>query len=113
MDIPKKQTLEQIDAAIKTVEAARADKSLTSQQKHQLEAAHAKLIEIQNSIIQLQQQALVDALTQDAQALQTLSAQIAQSAQKLSKVASVLGKVTKVIQTLINAVTTAIASGLI
>jgi hypothetical protein len=113
MNIPKKQTLEQIDAAINTVEAARADKSLTLTQKHQLESTHAQLVAIQNSIIQLQQQALVDTLTQDAQALQTLSVQIAQSAAKLSKVAAVLGKVTKAIQTLINAITTGITAGLL
>jgi len=109
----QKQTLAQVGAAIDAVEAARADKSITLAQKHLLESAVVKLRETEKTIIELQQQALVDILIQDAKALQTLSVAIAQSAQKLSNVACALANVSKVILTLINAVTAAMGTGLL
>jgi len=112
MDPQKKQTLDQVNAAIDAVEKARADKSLTPIQKHQLEDAFTKLREAEISLIQLQQQELIDTLTQDAQALQALSLTIAQSAGKLSDIANIMAKVANVIQTLVNAVTAGLASGL-
>jgi len=110
---PKQQTLDQVNTAIKAIDKARADSTLTADQRYQLESAYEQLRDVEKSIIELQQQALVDTLTQDAQALQALSAAIAQSAQKLTKIAAVLGNVTKAMQTLINAITAGLASGII
>jgi glutamine synthetase adenylyltransferase len=110
---PKQQTLNEVNKAIKTINKARADSTLTTDQRYQLESAYEQLRDVEKSIIELQQQALVDTLTQDAQALQALSASIAQSAQKLSKIATVLKNVTRVMQTLIDAITAGLASGII
>ena len=112
MDPQKLKTLDQVNAAIEEIDKARTDTTLTPSQKSQLDDAFVQLRSIEKSIIQLQQQALVDTLTQDAQALQALAAAIAQSAQKLSKIATILSTVTKAMQTLIDAVTSGLAAGL-
>jgi len=112
MDPQKQKTLNEVNAAIEAVDKARTDTTLTLAQKSQLDEAFVQLRSIEKSIIRLQQQALVDTLTQDAQALQALSSAIAQSAQKLSKIATILTTVTKAMQTLIDAVTTGLAAGL-
>ena len=112
MDPQKLKTLDQVNEAIEVVDKACTDTTLTLAQKSQLDDAYVQLRSIEKSIIQLQQQALVDTLTQDAQALQALAGTIAQSAQKLSKIATILSTVTKAMQTLIDAVTSGLAAGL-
>jgi hypothetical protein len=109
----KQQTLEQVNTAIIVVDKARTDVTLPQDQKYKLDDAYVQLRDVEKSIIELQEQALVDTLTQDAQALQSLAASIAQSSQKLNKISAVLGSVTKAMQTLIDVVTAGLAAGLI
>lgn len=113
MDPQKQKTLDQVNVAIEEVEKARADNTLTAKQKYQLEDTYVQLRSVEKSIIELQQQALVETLTQDAQALQALATAIAQSSLKLRKIATVLNTVTKALQSLIDVVVSGISAGLI
>ena len=113
MNTIKIKTLTQVHDALEIVENARADQSLNSNEKFELEKAAVKLRNLERSIIKLVQLELVASLTADSTALKTLSNEIKKSSDKLSGVAVRIEKVAKVIEAFISIVTTAAAAELL
>ncbi|MEP7144016.1 MAG: hypothetical protein ABI707_14135 [Ferruginibacter sp.] len=107
IDIEKNITLEQVRASIEIVESARADQSLSPDEKSKLELAVVRLRDLERSIIESLESDLVASLIADSRALKALTAQIKQSADKLSGVASAIEKAGTVVESLIKVITTA------
>ena len=113
MDTLKIKTLEQVSDALELVESARADQSLSREEKLELEKAAIRLRNMERSVIKLVQQELVSSLTADSKALKLLTEQIKASSEKLAGIAAALERASFVVDSFVKIITTAVAAGLI
>lgn len=113
MNTEKIKTLEQIHEAIEIVENARAIVGLSPEQRYELESASVKLWNLEQSIIRKKGEELIAILNSDSKALNELAERIKKLSDSLAGVAFAIEKAAKVVEALINIITTAVSVGLV
>lgn len=107
------QTLDQVRDALRDIEDARDDISLSEQQKICLETVSVQLRDTERSIVRKKEQELVSTLINDSKELKEMARQLKASADKLEKVAKAVEKVSKLVELLIKAVASGLSSGIL
>lgn len=110
---PEMKTLAEIHAAQDAILASLDDNTLSLEQRILLQSAGGKLRDMESSIIHLVNQELVDALTPDVSALKDLTVQLKQCSDNLAAVSTKIEKVADKIGSLVSAISTLLAAGLI
>lgn len=113
MNTEKIKTLDKVHDAIEIIENARSILGLSPDERMELERASVMLRNLERAIIRVISQDMIKALNKDAQALKDLSDQIKQSSDALSGVANALEKTSKIVESFINIIASAVAAGLL
>jgi len=113
MDAVKLQTLDQVSDAMDAVEAARAVKGLSDDDKDNLEQTAVSLRNMERSIIKLMQDELVEKLKSDSKDLADLTEKISKSSKKLDKLANILEKTSEAVGLLISAIAGGVSAGIL
>ncbi|HXD94187.1 MAG TPA: hypothetical protein VNX01_13325 [Bacteroidia bacterium] len=113
MDTSKIKTLQQVNAAIQSVNQARLVPNITTEEEELLEDVSLTLHELQDNLILKSEQELVDAISLSADKLSVLTEQIKTASDKLDSVSNTLQKLSTILGALVTIISTAISSGLI
>jgi hypothetical protein len=113
MNTEKLETLKQIHIAIEALDKARGDKTLSPEQRADLESASVKLWNLEQAIIRKTGDELISVLKSDSDALNELARQIRESALSLREIAGAVENAAKFVKMLVNILVAAGAIGLI
>ena len=110
---PEMKTLAEIHAAQDVILATLDDVTLSNEERILMQKAGGKLRDIESSIIHLVNEELINALTADVSALKELTAQINMAEDHLAATRTKIENVSNKVGSLVSALSTLLAAGLI